>query len=151
DGRLELELKKVWRDGTRALVLEPFDLLARLVAAVPPPRMHLLRYFGVLSSLSSLRPQVVPALAPDPAHRIAPPAPGHQLPPTGLDDSDRTGDNDAHDARPVSRNRWAWLLAHVFRADLDTCPRCGGPMRWLDAALTQPAIATLLAHHGLGP
>ena len=32
DGRLELELKKVWRDGTRALVLEPFDLLARLVA-----------------------------------------------------------------------------------------------------------------------
>jgi len=33
DGRLELELKKVWRDGTRALVLEPFDLLTRLVAA----------------------------------------------------------------------------------------------------------------------
>jgi hypothetical protein len=32
DGRLELELKKVWRDGTRALVLEPFDLLTRLVA-----------------------------------------------------------------------------------------------------------------------
>src|SRR5215510_321096 len=26
-----------------------------------------------------------------------------------------------------SRNRWAWLLAHVFRADLDICPRCGGP------------------------
>ena len=25
----------VWRDGTRALVLEPFDLLTRLVAAVP--------------------------------------------------------------------------------------------------------------------
>jgi Putative transposase len=49
DGRLELELKKVWRDGTRALVLEPFDLLARLVASVPPPRLHLLRYFGVLS------------------------------------------------------------------------------------------------------
>ena len=32
DGRLELELKKVWRDGTRALVLEPFDLLNRLLA-----------------------------------------------------------------------------------------------------------------------
>jgi hypothetical protein len=55
DGRLELELKRVWRDGTRALVLEPFDLLTRL-AAVPPFRAsHLLRYFGVLSSHSSLR------------------------------------------------------------------------------------------------
>jgi Putative transposase len=42
DGRLELELKKVWRDGTRALVLEPYDLLTRLVASVPPPRLHLL-------------------------------------------------------------------------------------------------------------
>jgi len=37
DGRLELE--KVWRDGTRALVLEPFDLLTRLVAAVPSPSL----------------------------------------------------------------------------------------------------------------
>ena len=46
DGRLELELKKAWRDGTRALVLEPFDLLTRLVASVPPPRLHLLRYFS---------------------------------------------------------------------------------------------------------
>jgi hypothetical protein len=37
--------------------------------------------------------------------------------------------------------------AHVFRADLDTCIRWGGPMRWLDAALTQRAIAMLLAAH----
>ncbi|MBK7583385.1 MAG: transposase [Myxococcales bacterium] len=41
DGRLELIFKKVWRDGTRALVLEPHDLIARLVAAVPPPRFHM--------------------------------------------------------------------------------------------------------------
>ena len=33
------------------------------------------------------------------------------------------------------RNRWAWLLAQVFCADLDTCVRCGGPMRWIGAAL----------------
>src|SRR6266536_1190900 len=43
------------------------------------------------------------------------------------------------------------LLAHVFRADLDTCPRCGGPMRWVEVALTQPSIARLLAEHGVGP
>jgi hypothetical protein len=37
DGRLELELKTVRKDGTRALVLEPEDLLVRLCACVPPP------------------------------------------------------------------------------------------------------------------
>ena len=30
--------------------LEPDDLIARLVAAVPPPRFRTLRYFGVLCS-----------------------------------------------------------------------------------------------------
>jgi hypothetical protein len=34
DGKLELGFKKVWRAGTRALVLEPADIIPRLVAAV---------------------------------------------------------------------------------------------------------------------
>lgn len=38
DGKLDLAFKKAWRDGTRALVFEPADLIARLVAAVPPSR-----------------------------------------------------------------------------------------------------------------
>ncbi|MSP24308.1 MAG: hypothetical protein EXR75_03915 [Myxococcales bacterium] len=41
-------------------MFEPHDLLTRLVAAVPPPNFHLLRYFGVLSSHSALRAEVVP-------------------------------------------------------------------------------------------
>jgi len=28
-------------------VLEPLDLIVRLCAAVPAPRLHLLRYFGI--------------------------------------------------------------------------------------------------------
>jgi hypothetical protein len=36
DGRLELELKNVRKDGTRALVLEPHDLLVRLCACGSP-------------------------------------------------------------------------------------------------------------------
>jgi hypothetical protein len=141
DGRLELELKKVWRDGTRALVFEAHDLLTRLVAAVPPPRLHLLRYFGVLSSHSSLRAEVVPEPKEDPAQHRPPPAQGDQL--ALLD----TGS----DNRPAKPTRWAWLLRHVFLADLDTCPRCGGPMRWLEAAIDKEAVARLLAKHGLGP
>jgi Putative transposase len=141
DGRLELELKKVWRDGTRALVFEPHDLLTRLVAAVPPPRLHLLRYFGVLSSHSSLRAKVVPHPLHHPAQCRPPPAPGDQLElyPT------------ASEHHPPKRARWAWLLAHVFRADLETCTRCGGPMLWLEIATDRDAIARLLAKHGLAP
>ena len=74
DGRLELTLKKAWRDGTRALVFDPHDLITRLIAAVAPPRFHLLRYSGVLSSHSSLRPEVVPEPPPDPTQRRPPAA-----------------------------------------------------------------------------
>jgi hypothetical protein len=49
------------------------------VAAVPPPRWHLLRYFGVLSSHSRLRKEVVPHPPADPSATAPPPAPGHQL------------------------------------------------------------------------
>jgi len=66
DGKLELALKSVWKDGTRAIILEPQDLVVRLIAAIPPPRFHLVRYFGVLSSHSSLRAEVVP----HPPHNI---------------------------------------------------------------------------------
>jgi Putative transposase len=47
DGRLELQLKRPWRDGTTAFVYTPHELLERLVAIVPRPRAHLTRYFGV--------------------------------------------------------------------------------------------------------
>jgi hypothetical protein len=78
DGRLELRLKHAWKDGTQVLVLEPEDLLVRLVAAVPPPYFHLLRYFGVLSSHSRLRKGVVPHSPPDPTASAPPPAAGER-------------------------------------------------------------------------
>ena len=37
------------------------DLMARLAALVPPPRMHLTRYHGVFASHSSLRVAITPA------------------------------------------------------------------------------------------
>jgi Putative transposase len=141
DGRIELTLKSIWRDGTRALVFEPHDVLTRLVAAVPPPGFHMLRYFGLLSSHAVLRNEVVPNPPKDRSQSRPPPAQGEQL--CLLDD-------DAQEP-PASRKPWAWLLKHVFQADLQTCPRCSGPMRWMEAATTPGAIARLLAKHGLAP
>jgi len=169
DGKLELGFKRAWRDdpwksptgdGTRALVFEPADIIPRLVAAVPPPRFHMLRYFGVLSSHSSRRRFVVPTPPPDPTVNQPPPARGDQLALELLGEKD--------DA-PAPRKRWAWLLAHVFAADVESCPRCAGPMRrasrysqecWEEVANTRAQITRLLAEHdpgkslkrdGLGP
>ena len=56
DKRFELRLKRPWRDGTRAFVFSPHELIERLVAQVPRPRAHLTRYHG--SAGSRLRSQI---------------------------------------------------------------------------------------------
>ncbi len=57
-GRVRYGLKKAWKDGTHAVVLEPLDLIARLAAIVPPPRWHLVRYHGVLAANATERAEV---------------------------------------------------------------------------------------------
>jgi hypothetical protein len=49
------------------------------------------------------------------------------------------------------RSRWSWLFKKVFRADLETCDRCGGALRWVEVATQRGSIARLLAKHGLAP
>jgi hypothetical protein len=156
DGRYQVTLKAPWRDGTRALLFEPYDLLARLVAAIPAPRFHMFRYFGLLSSHSKLRREVVPAPPGDPSRYKAPPARGDQLELVFNTTGDASRDV-ADDASPdalgsrAGRKRWAWLLAHVFRADVETCQKCGGPMRCAEVANDARTIARVLAEHGLTP
>ncbi len=41
--------KRPFRDGSTHVVLDPMSFLLRLVALVPPPRMHLVTYHGVLA------------------------------------------------------------------------------------------------------
>ena len=47
DGRFYYRFKRVWKNGTRGIFFEGPDLLERLVALIPPPRKHQLRYHGV--------------------------------------------------------------------------------------------------------
>ena len=146
DGRLELTLKNVWKDGTRALLLEPHDLLVRLCAAVPPPWFNMVRYFGVLSSHSRERPEVCPQGPPAPGRFKPEPAKGDQLSLEGLFSQGK----ETQEAGS-GRSRWSWLLKRVFRAELETCSQCGGALRWVEVATQRGAIARLLAKHGLGP
>jgi hypothetical protein len=59
-GQVELKLKTPWRDGTTHLVMSPLEFMQRLAALVPRPRLHLIRFHGVLAPNAKLRPLVVP-------------------------------------------------------------------------------------------
>ena len=54
-GQVELKLKTPWRDGTTHLVMSPLEFMQRLAALVPRPRLHLIRFHGVLAPNAKLR------------------------------------------------------------------------------------------------
>ena len=45
DGRYCVRFKRPWQDGSTAVVLTGIELVGRLAALIPPPRMHLVRYY----------------------------------------------------------------------------------------------------------
>jgi hypothetical protein len=126
DNLVRLDFKKPWSDGTTSVEIPPLALIARLAALVPPPRRHLTGYFGVLSSHSSLRSQVVPAPAettPTPADKDKPAGKSKYIP-------------------------WAELLKKTFEIDT-TCPRCKTPLRLIALIKTDATIKKILSAMGL--
>ena len=127
-----LKLKTPWRDGTTHLVMSPLEFMQRLAALVPRPRLHLIRFHGVLAPNAKLRALVVPQRHESPTQATQP------------------ADCEAHHAhrRPV-RLSWAKLLKRVFEIDLEHCPNCGGELKIIAAILEQPVIEKILMHLGL--
>ncbi len=112
DGLVRIVLKKPFSDGTVAVDMDPLSLLCRLAASVPPPRLHTVRYAGVLAPASKLRPRIVPKPPATTAHDVEPGA--LPLPP-------KPGG---------SRYRpWAELLKRCFTIDVLQCASCGGRMK----------------------
>src|SRR5260370_10083298 len=60
-GTIGYALKPRYRDGTRHVIFEPLDFLARLASLVPSPRVNLTRYHGVFAPNHCLRARIVPA------------------------------------------------------------------------------------------
>jgi hypothetical protein len=61
DGQAVLELRRRWTDGTTHLLFDPVELLERLAALIPRPRINLVLYHGVLAPHSGWRTRVVPS------------------------------------------------------------------------------------------
>jgi hypothetical protein len=60
DGRLLYRLKRPWRNGTAAVIFEPQDFLAKLAALVLAPRVHLVRFHGILGPAAAWRALIIP-------------------------------------------------------------------------------------------
>ncbi len=63
EGNVVLKLKTPWRNSATHIVLTPLQFMQRLVALVPRPRLHLIRFHGVLAPNAKLRSKIVPAPA----------------------------------------------------------------------------------------
>ena len=136
-GKVVLKLKTPSRDGTTHLVMSPLEFMQRLAALVPRPKLHLIRFHGVLArsltTSAKLRSLVVPQ-EPEPAAQAAQPA-----------ECEAT----CVHHRPV-RLSWAKLLKRVFDLDMEHCPNCGGgELKIIAAILQQPVIEKILTHLGL--
>ena len=133
DGRVRLELKRAWSDGTTHLLFEPLEFLEKLAALTPRPEINLVLYHGVLAPHARWRAEGV-------AYRRA--------------DSGRAPDPSVAAAgvgRAGSPRYWTWalLMRRAFDLDVLRCPRCAGRMQ-LIATIEDPAvIQRILAHLGL--
>ncbi len=127
-GLVVLQLKSAYHDGTPHIVMSPLEFMQRLAALVPRPRLHLIRFHGVLAPHAKLRAAIVPAPAENASGQSA---------------------DHAHAQRSPARMSWARLLKRVFDIDLEHCPNCGGALKIIAAIEDPPVIARILAHLSL--
>jgi hypothetical protein len=128
--------------GSSPQLLTPLELLDRIAALVPPPRIHRHRYFGVLAPNSPLRAAVT-ALAL--AAATTPPTPAL---------NPELAAEPAY--RRAARYAWARLLARIYdrRKSLWdevfplVCPLCGANMRVIAFITDAAAIRDILVHLG---
>jgi hypothetical protein len=110
-----------WSDGTTGITLSPLELLEKLAALVPLPRLPLVRYGGCLAPPSQLR-------------RLITPTPRQQ-------------GTEAPAASAAPRWSWARLLKRVFTFDLERCPACGRGTLRIIAAITHAAVIRTMLRH----
>jgi hypothetical protein len=131
DGTVEVGLKRVWSDGTRAILFTPLEFVERLAAIVPPPRVNQVVYRGVLSANAAWRREVIPRPKPEAPDAAAARAAKklRKSPPIRIVDE---------------KPGWAELLARVFGKDGFACAHCGGTMVLRCLVLAPPATTRIL-------
>ncbi len=132
-----LDLRHRWADGTTQLLFEPVELLERLAALTPRPRINLLPYDGVLGARSAWRSRLQ---AREPETAIAG---GRGT--TAVESSSRP----AASIPPRTNSLWAELMQRSFGFDVLACPRCGDRLELIALIEDPKAIGRILRHLGV--
>ena len=129
--QVAFSLKSIWSDGTYQIVLSPEEVLEKLAALVPPQRLNLVRYHGVLAPNAADRAQIVPG-------------------PSAGEETDAVGsESETIPAQRRHRLAWAVLLARVCPFDLTVCDRRGGEVKIVAAVTDAGSICKYLKVVGL--
>jgi hypothetical protein len=131
DGGIIYRFKKPWSDGTQAVYFTPQEFIEKLVALIPPPRIHLTRFHGVLGPHHRLRSHVVPQ-QPEEKSAETPSEAG-----------------EVKKTRDPRRLSWSELLKRVFQIDLTICPDCGGTLKFIATIQERSVVEQILSHLGL--
>jgi len=132
--RLVYHLPKPGPDRRTELTLTPLELIDRLAALIPPPRLHRHRYHGVLAPNAPLRAAVT-ALA-----RAPPATPGQPVPLQAVGSEGLS--------RSPARYLWAMLIARIYETFPLSCPQCGTEMRLISFVTDTASVTRILAHIG---
>ncbi len=135
DGDVIYKFKKPWDDGTTAIKMTPVELMEKLSALVPRPRVHLTRFHGVLGPHYKYRKQIVPKKPPE----------------LELVEGGGAGAAAANSDKPPSEKRisWARLLKRVFDIDVTICSACKAQVKIIAAIEDPKVIKKILTHLGL--
>lgn len=128
-GQVIYTLKKAYDDGTTKIVMTQLELMERLAAIVPRPKIHLIRFAGVFAPHYKYRSEIVPK-------------------PKQLSLVEALIESKT---KPKSKSRvsWARLLKRVFNIDVSKCTKCSGPMKIIAAIEDPKVIKKILTHLGL--
>ena len=128
NGQILIRLKRAWMDGTQHLEFSPIELLEKLAALVPPPRVNQVLYHGVLAPRAKWRQEIVPKPSEREAFKPLRKCATHT---------------------PRRRHTlWAELLWHSFGVDGWACFQCGEHMSLRAVVIHPPATTKVL--QGLG-
>lgn len=109
--------------------IDALDFLARVIAHIPPPKIHLVRYLGHYSNVARGRRN---------KGKDSPLTPGHL---------GNEVDDDLTDAERRARRRaWARLIRRIYEVDPLVCTSCGGEMRIVSVILEHRVITGILCH-----
>ena len=109
------------------------ELMEKLAALVPRPRVHLTRFHGVLGPHYKYRKQIVPQKPVAPTLTLA----------------QAQSEVDKPPAPAAKRIAWARLLKRVFGIDVSICPKCSGQIKIIAAIEDPKVIKKILDHMGI--